>query len=110
MNYSIIYYKYYVLGGLQFELNSKQFGKTMIQAIPSNSIFHNKFTAKMAHECHKTFKFEFQFEFPYPGVHLGFRSKRINIFLAYALQVFRQFTQSVRSKKACKVRVATNGN
>ena len=40
MNYSIIYYRYYVLGGLQFELNSKQFGKTMIQAIPSNSIFH----------------------------------------------------------------------
>ena len=31
---------YYVLGGLQFELNAKQFGKTMIQAIPSNSIFH----------------------------------------------------------------------
>ena len=40
MNYSIIYYRYYVLGGLQFELNAKQFGKTMIQAIPSNSIFH----------------------------------------------------------------------
>ena len=46
MNYSIIYYRYYVLGGLQFELNSKQFGKTMIQAIPSNSTFHNKFTIK----------------------------------------------------------------
>ena len=27
-------------GRLQFELNSKQFGKTMIQAIPSNSIFY----------------------------------------------------------------------
>ena len=31
--------------GLQFELNSKQFGKTMIQAIPSSSISH-KFTEK----------------------------------------------------------------
>ena len=70
MNYSIIYYRYYVLGGLQFELNSKQFGKTMIQAIPSNSIFHNKFTVQMAQKCQKTFKFEFQFEFPYPGIHL----------------------------------------
>ena len=69
MNYSIIYYRYYVLGGLQFELNSKQFGKTMIQAIPSNSIFH-KFTVKMTQKCQKTFKFEFQFEFPYPGIHL----------------------------------------
>ena len=47
MNYSIVYDRYYVLDGLQFELNSKQFGKTMIQAIPSNSISHNKFTAKM---------------------------------------------------------------
>ena len=53
MNYSIIYYRYYVLGGLQFELNSKQFGKTMIQAIPSNSIFHNKFTIKMARKMPK---------------------------------------------------------
>ena len=26
--YSIIYSRYYVLGGLQFQLNSKQFGKT----------------------------------------------------------------------------------
>ena len=72
MNYSIIYYRYYVLGGLQLELNSKQFGKTMIQAIPSNSIFHNKFTIKMAQKCQKTFKFEFQFEFPYPEIHLDF--------------------------------------
>ena len=45
-NYSIIYYRYYVSGGLQFELNSKQFGKND----PSNSKqfnFHNKFTVKM---------------------------------------------------------------
>ena len=33
MNYSIIYYRYYVLGGLQFEVIAEQFGKTMIQAI-----------------------------------------------------------------------------
>ena len=72
MNYSIIYYRYYVLGGLQFELNSKRFGKTMIQAIPSNSISHNKFTIKMGPKCKQTFKFEFQFEFPYPGIHLDF--------------------------------------
>ena len=63
MNYSIIYYTYYVLGGLQFELNAKQFGKTMIQAIASNSIFHNKLTIKMAQKCQKTFKLEFQVEF-----------------------------------------------
>ena len=65
-SYSIIYYRYYVLGGLQFELNSKQFGKTMIQAIPSNSTFHNKFTVKMSPKMPKTFEFEFQFEFPLP--------------------------------------------
>ena len=77
MNYSIIYYRYYVLGGLQFELNAKQFGKTMIQAIPNNSICHNKFTVKMAQKWQKTFKFEFQFEFPYPGIHLESKDSKL---------------------------------
>ena len=38
MNYSIIYARYYVLGGLQFQLNSKQFGNKHGPSNTANTI------------------------------------------------------------------------
>ena len=51
--YIYIYYKYYVSRGLQFELNSTQFGK-----IPKHQ--------KAGPKYQNTFEFEFQFESLYP--------------------------------------------
>ena len=68
-------------GRLQFELNSKHFGKIMIQAIqfftafkairkshdPSNSIFHNKFAVKMHQKCPKHLNSNFNSNSLTPG-------------------------------------------
>ena len=50
---------YYVSGGLQFELNAKKFGKTMIQAIPSNSIFTTFKAIRKSHDPSNSKQFDF---------------------------------------------------
>ena len=50
----------------KFELNSKQFGKTMIQAIPSNSIFHNEFTVKNCPKMPNNIQIRISIRIPLP--------------------------------------------
>ena len=49
----------------------KAIRKNMIQAIRSNSTFHNKFTIKTNPKYQTLFEFKFQLESLYPGIHLA---------------------------------------